>query len=71
MSTSVNVLKQWFAKLARNEQEEVVKFLYGGKALLRKGMFVGPYPDLIDEGLHCGPIPTSSTRSCPSCGRPF
>jgi hypothetical protein len=70
MATVVQNLKEWFKELDYSERLEVVKFLYGGKALLRKGMYTGPYPTLIDEGLHVGPVPISSS-TCPTCGRPY
>lgn len=70
MDSAVEVLKTWFKRLSDTEQQEVLKFLYGGKALLRKGQYVGPYPSLVTEGLHCGPAPQSG-GTCPTCGRPL
>jgi hypothetical protein len=67
---AVSMLKQWFDKLDASEREEVLEFLYG-KRLLRRGMYIGPYPGQLQEGLHVGPTPASTTASCPTCGRPY
>jgi hypothetical protein len=69
MSVSDN-LKTWFDGLSRQEQEEIVKYLYGGKMLLQEGLYVGPHPNAVYKGLHCGPVP-SGGASCPTCGRPY
>lgn len=71
--TAVDKLTEWFDGLDRADKEEVVRFLYGGsgKVLLKEGMYLGPPPNAIAKGLHCGPIPTLSARVCPSCGRPY
>jgi hypothetical protein len=69
MAASDN-LKKWFDELPRQDQEEVVKFLYAGKMLLQEGMYVGPHPNAVYRGLHCGPVP-ASTASCPTCGKPY
>jgi hypothetical protein len=70
MSASEN-LKKWFDGLPLTQQREVVQFLYGGKALLTEGMYMGPRPGLVQKGLYCGPAPTTSANVCPTCGRPF
>jgi len=70
MATAVQTLTSWFDALTLSEQREVVKFLYSGKALLTEGIYTGPYPTLVDRGLHVGPVPVSS-NSCPTCGRPY
>lgn len=64
-------LKDWFDKLSRPEQQEVVKFLYGGKILMTEGMYMGPRPGLVQRGLYCGPAPSSSQSVCPTCGKPW
>jgi len=64
-------LKKWFDELPAFEQREVVEFLYGGRALLQEGMYLGPYPKAVFKGLHCGPVPTSSASTCPTCGKPW
>jgi hypothetical protein len=73
MSKAVDDLKSWFNKLSEADQKDVVTFLYEGKVLVKKGLFVGPNPDVIpySRGLHVGPAPVSIDRACPSCGRPF
>ena len=77
MSNAVNVLKEWFDNLTREQQEEVLEFLYEGKVLFKEGRYCGPYPGLVTKGLHCGPAPlsmtssSSSRRVCPTCGRPL
>lgn len=77
MSTAVDTLKDWFEKLDRTQQEEILDFLYGGKILLRKDKYLGPYPGFVTKGLHCGPAPLASSltqnapRVCPTCGRPW
>ncbi len=78
MGTAVDSLKDWFEiKLDSAQQEEVLNFLYGGKILLQKGEYIGPYPNLVTKGLHCGPAPLASSlgqyapRICPACGRPL
>ena len=50
MSASEN-LKKWFDGLSSSDQKEVLQFLYGGNALLEKGMYVGPRPGLVHRGL--------------------
>jgi hypothetical protein len=69
MPDAVSNLKEWFNKLSRSEQEEIVRFLYGGKALEIKGLYVGPDPNLVNRGLFCGPQPAPSSSKCPTCGR--
>ena len=77
MSTVVDNLKNWFDQLNSSQQEEVLNFLYGGKVLLQRGNYIGPYPGLVTKGLHCGPAPLASSlsqnapRVCPTCGRPI
>lgn len=77
MSEDVKALQRWFEKLSRSRQEEVLEFLYGGEALLREGLYCGPFPHLVQKGLHCGPAPavmtpsSSGRRVCPTCGRPL
>lgn len=70
MSASEN-LKKWFDELSSSDQKEVVQFLYGGNALLEKGMYVGPRPGLVQRGLFVGPVPTSSSSVCSQCGKPL
>ena len=70
MSAPVDTLKKWFENLKPSEQQDVLKFVYG-RTLVRKGMYMGPNPSLIDEGLYVGPAPASSSSVCPSCGRPL
>lgn len=65
----VTDLASWFDRLDANEKEEVIKFLYGGKILLKEGTYVGRYPNAIAKGLHCGPIPRLSANACPTCGK--
>lgn len=73
MSDAVTNLKNWFDRLERNQQIDVVQFLYGGKALITEGLYCGPVPGLVSKGLFCGPAPTSSVQTgrCPTCGRPM
>lgn len=78
MSTAVESLKDWFDnKLNREQQEEVLKFLYDSKVLLRKDQYFGPDPGFFTKGLHCGPAPLASSlnqstaRVCPTCRRPL
>jgi hypothetical protein len=73
---ALDQLKRWFDSLPRDQQEEVVRFLYGGKVLLQEGRYCGPHPELVVKGLHCGPAPQRSvslsvSRVCPTCGRPL
>jgi hypothetical protein len=68
--SNVQLLKEWFAGLDRDEQEEVVEFLYGGKVLLREGKYCGPAPGtVVSKGLYCGPAPAVPVATCPTCGR--
>jgi hypothetical protein len=69
--SAVDNLTDWFGKLPGQDQQDVVKFLYGGKILLKEGMYLGPHPELVQKGLHCGPIPMSTASTCPTCGRPW
>jgi hypothetical protein len=71
-SSAVDNLKKWFDALTTPQQQEVLEFLYGGKALVKRGGYIGPDPELIKFGLHCGPAPTAAatTNVCPTCGRP-
>jgi hypothetical protein len=69
--SAVEKLRDWFDKLGQTEQQEIVRFLYGGPVLLKEGMYLGPHPEMVQKGLHCGPIPMSSVRICQSCGRPL
>ena len=71
MARPVEQLTAWFDGLTKSEQEAVVTFLYGGKALLLKGLYTGPVPGLVSRGLHCGPVPEMSTATCPTCGRAY
>lgn len=77
MSTAVDNIKEWFDRLNRDQQEDVLKFLYDGRVLLRKDQYFGPHPGLVIKGLHCGPAPLASSLSqgtkpvCPTCGKPF
>ena len=70
VNSNVENLKKWFSELPSSEQRAVLEFLYG-KGLLRKGLYSGPYPESLTEGLHVGPVPSLSTKACPTCGRPF
>jgi hypothetical protein len=75
MSNVTETLQTWFTNLPRDQQEEVIQFLYDGKVLFRKGSYYGPMPGLVTKGLHCGPAPQSIslnrnlTTKCPTCGR--
>jgi hypothetical protein len=71
MSTPAEALTKWFDDLSPSEQQEVVRFLYGGKMLMEKGLYAGPYPGTVNRGLHCGPVPSSSANVCPTCGKPY
>ena len=77
MSLPVLKLQRWFDSLDRDEQKEVVNFLYDGDILLQEGLYCGPEPGTVTKGLHCGPVPRSvaatqaSTNVCPTCRRPF
>lgn len=72
MNNNVKKLKEWFDTLPRSDKEEVLQFLYG-KMLYRRGMYVGPAPNVVDinEGLYAGPVPSNSPDVCPSCQRPY
>jgi hypothetical protein len=70
MSASEN-LKKWFQELPDSDKREVLQFLYGGKALLSKGVYLGPQPGLVERGLYVGPAPSSSSSVCSQCGRPL
>ena len=68
--SAVDNLKTWFEdKLTREEQKEVLKFLYGGY-LIQEGMYCGPNPEVVQKGLFCGPSPSAGANVCPTCGRP-
>lgn len=76
MSWAVSKLQRWFDTLEREEQEEVIKFLYDGEMLLQEGLYCGPEPGTVTKGLHCGPVPRSSAAAsystqsvCPTCGK--
>jgi hypothetical protein len=72
MSKAVDDLKQWFAKLPEDEKREVLRFVYGSKLLVTKGLYTGPIPEQVTtRGLYVGPAPTGSTPACSQCGRPF
>jgi hypothetical protein len=64
-------LKKWFDELSNSDKREVVQFLYGGKALLNEGLYMGPRPGLVQKGLFLGPAPTASAGVCSTCGRPY
>lgn len=70
MADPIDDLNTWFNKLARRDQEKVLESLYG-KALLRKGLYVGPRPEWGQRGLFLGPAPVASSNVCTACGRPF
>jgi hypothetical protein len=69
--SAVDTLKNWFGDLPQDDKKEVVRFLYGGKALISEGTFFGPNPALITKGLFVGTAPISSQRVCTTCGRPL
>lgn len=78
MTSDIQALKDWFAQLPRDRQENVLKFLYG-KSLktvnLLEGYYCGPSPALfntLEKGLYCGPAPSPSSVSvCPTCHQPI
>lgn len=74
MPKPVKQLKTWFNALPRKKQKKVLAFIYD-RALLRKGRYVGPAPEVVgvEKGLFCGPAPVPDTSSarCSTCGRPF
>ena len=51
MSTPVEMLQSWFDSLSRDQQEEVVKFLYD-KFLIQLGSYFGPLVGSVYKGLH-------------------
>jgi hypothetical protein len=71
MGKAIDDIRIWFGKLPEPDKKEVVEFLYGGKVLVRKGMYVGPDPNLVQRGLYVGPAPPASANVCEKCGRPF
>lgn len=71
MSRAVDFLRSWFEGLPRDDQREVVRFLYDGKAILEEGVYLGPRPGLVTKGLFVGPAPSSSGSVCQACGRPL
>lgn len=81
MNENVKKLKTWLEGLQPNDQEEVLKFMYGRlfvkKEIMvagKKTFYAGPAPGLIDinEGYYAGPAPsTSSTPICSQCRRPL
>lgn len=71
MSNVVNQLQSWFKSLSRDDQEDIVEFLYDGKMLIKEGMYVGPHPNVVNKGLYCGPLPQVKIRICPTCGKPI
>jgi hypothetical protein len=70
MSAS-DTLKKWFDELPTSEKREVIQFLYGGKLLLNEGLYMGPRPGAVYKGLFLGPVPSSSTNVCPTCGKSY
>lgn len=68
--SAVGTLRDWFRDLGRQEQEEVLEFLYD-RVLLKEGTYCGPHPGLVSvqKGLFCGPAPARATFVCPTCGR--
>jgi mobilome CxxCx(11)CxxC protein len=71
--TAVEALKEWFNNLNKNQQEEVISFLYGD-TVVREGRYFGPAPSIVlrSKGLYCGPPPSASQLSdeyCPTCGK--
>jgi hypothetical protein len=71
MSASTDQMQKWFDGLSSSEQQSVVEFLYGGRVLLKEGLYCGPRPGSVQRGLHCGPIPASAANKCPTCGKPY
>ena len=69
--SAVENLTKWFDELPSPEKINVVQFLYGGKALLHEGMYMGPRPGSVNKGLFIGPAPSSSMNICSLCGRPL
>ena len=69
--SKVAELREWFKSLDRDDQEQVVKFLYG-EEVIRRGEYFGPYRGIVNKGLYCGPAPANvRPQSCPTCGNPY
>lgn len=77
MNSPVDTLKGWFYNLPRNQQTEVIEFLYDGPVLLQEGLYCGPNPRFVRKGLFCGSAPNIyaqnviATNKCPTCGRSY
>lgn len=71
MATAVENLETWFRGLSTNDKEDVVKFLYGNRSLILKGVYTGPVPGLVTRGLFAGTAPREDTSRCSMCGRPL
>lgn len=69
---ALETFKGWFKDLSQEEKKQIFEYVYG-TTLMRKGFYAGPYP-LIEEtrGIYTGPLPaSSSSSSCPTCGRAY
>jgi len=66
----INQLKEWFAQLESSKKRNVLRFLYGD-LLITRGNYCGPRPEVIQEGLYSGPVPSVSEKTCSMCGKPL
>ena len=67
----IEALQNWFDKLDVNDKKEVIKFLYGENRLsvgTFDSVYLGPLPEIANEGLYLGPPPQWFPKSCPKCG---
>jgi hypothetical protein len=71
MAKAIEHLQAWFAGLTPAEKEDALTFLYGGGALIRRGLYMGPRPELVQKGLFVGPAPPASSNACPTCGKAY
>jgi hypothetical protein len=81
MNQNVQKLKTWLEGLSAEDQEEVLRSMYGRlfvkKEIIisgKKSYYAGPAPGLIDinEGYYAGPAPAASQSAiCSQCKRPL
>ncbi|EKF9201126.1 hypothetical protein O1B38_003395 [Vibrio cholerae] len=62
----------WFNKLSKSEQDEIVIHIFSTKLVIaNEGFFSGPSGNTLEKGLFTGPSGSSGRQVCGCCGRPL
>lgn len=66
----IKTFEDWYNKLTEVQQKELLDHIFNEKIKsLNEGLFTGPIGKL-EKGLFTGPI-SSSSKTCPTCGKPL